>query len=168
MQTFKRCNFVLLHMINCYETELALLQKHWDILTDDQRSEVLDDLYDSGCIDTDILDDLSMKYEVPHVADFNRPNIGLCLDVIEKMTPTELHALETHMCCTVDELKVRMNDGNVLFFLLQNYLVSHFTLHLPPLEVFVIPDYYEVPFKIRKQSRAHLKQHRNSTRPHSA
>jgi len=150
------------------ETELALLQEHWNELTNDQRSEVLDDLEDCECIDVDVLEDLSMRFEVPCVPDFNRPNMGLCLDVLDKMTPDELQALETHIGCTVDDLKDRMNSGNVLYFLLQNYLVSHFTLHLPPLETFVIPDKYEVPINLRRKSRAHLKQHRNSTRPHSA
>lgn len=147
-----------------YETELDLLQKHWNTLTDNQRDDVLEDLYEGNCIDTDILDELSMKFEEPHVEDFNRPNIGLCLDVIEKMTPSELHALETYIGCSVDDLKVRMNDGNMLYFLLQNYLVRHFTLHLPPLEIFVIPDRYEIPFRLRRKSKAHMRK-LNSHRP---
>jgi len=140
-----------------HQTELTLLQKHWDTLTNEQRSEVLDDLEDCKCISADVLEDLSMRFEVPCIPDYNRPNIGLCLDVLEKMTPTELQNLETHIGCTVDELKVRMNDGNVLFFLLQNYLVRHFTLHLPPLQEHALPNRFEIPFKLRRKSRAHLR-----------
>lgn len=140
-----------------HETELALLQKHWDTLTNEQRSEVLDDLEECSCISIDILDDLSMRFEVPCIPDFNRPNIGLCLNVLDKMTPTELQALETHIGCTVDYLKDRMNSGNVLFFLLQNYLVSHFTLHLPPLQERVLPDRCEIPMQLRRKSRAHMR-----------
>lgn len=151
-----------------HETELALLQKHWDTLTNEQRSEVLDDLEECECISTDILDDMSMRFEVPCIPDFNKPNIGLCLDVLEKMTPSELQALETHICCTVDDLKAHMNDGNVLFFLLQNYLVRNFTLNLPPLREPELPAMFSIPFKLRRKSRAHLKNHRSTTRHHSA
>lgn len=151
-----------------YETELDLLQKHWDTLTDNQRADVLEDLYEGNCIDTDILDELSMKFEEPHVEDFNRPNIGLCLDVLDKMTPEELQALETYIGCSVDDLKIRMSGGNVLYFLLQNYLVHNFTLHLPPLREPELPAMFSIPFTLRRKSRAHMKQHRNSHRPHSA
>lgn len=137
-----------------HETELTLLQKHWNALTNEQRSEVLDDLEECGCIDPDVLEDLSMKFEIPCIPDYNKPNIGLCLDFIEKMTPSELHALETYVGCTVDELKTYMNDGNVLFFLLQNYLVSHFTLHLPPLQERALPDRCVIPMNYRRTSRA--------------
>lgn len=152
--------------MNIYLVELTLLQKHWDVLTNEQRSEVLDDLEECKYISTDLLDDLTMKFEVPCNPDFNRPNIGLCLDVIEKMTLSELQALETYIGCTINDLKDRMNDGNVLFFLLQNYLVRNFALNLPPLQEHALPD--EIPMKLRRTSRAHLKKHRNSTRPHSA
>ena len=145
-------------MYTCnHQTELTLLQKHWDTLTNEQRSEVLDDLEECSCISIDILDDLSMRFETPCIPDFNRPHIGLCLEVLEKMTPTELQALETHIGCTIEELKINMNSGNVLFFLLQNYLVSHFTLHLPPLEERALPDRFEIPMKLRRKSRAHLR-----------
>ena len=144
-----------IYMCICnHEIELALLQKHWDVLTNEQRSEVLDDLEECSCISTDILDDLSMRFETPCIPDYNRPNIGLCLEVLEKMTPTELQALETYIVCTVDDLKAHMNDGNVLFFLLQNYLVSNFTLHLPPLEERALPDGYVIPIKLRRKARA--------------
>lgn len=149
-----------------YTDELNLLQKHWNDLTNEQRSEVLDDLEDCKCISSDVLDDLSMRFEVPCIPDFNRPNIGLCLNVLDKMTPEELQALETHIGCTVDYLKAHMNDGNVLFFLLQNYLVSHFTLHLPPLEERALPDGYVIPMKLRRRARAHRRS-LNSHRPYS-
>lgn len=154
--------------MDTFETELALLQKHWCELTNEQRCEVLDDLEEYGCIDSDILDELSSRFEVPCVPDFNRPNIGLCLDVLDKMTPEELQALETYIGCSVDDLKIRMSGGNVLYFLLQNYLVHNFTLHLPPLREPELPAMFSIPFKLRQRSRAHLKNHRGTTRQHSA
>lgn len=164
MQTFKRPDTVLPSMTNCYQTELNLLQKHWDTLTNEQRSVVLDDLEDGKFIDSDILDELSMRFEIPCVPDFNRPNIGQCLDVIEKMTPTELQTLETHIGCTINDLKVRMNDGNVLYFLLQNYLVRNFTLNLPALQEPELSAMFSIPFKLRRNSRTHLRMCKSSTR----
>lgn len=138
-------------MLICnHKTELALLQEHWNELTNYQRSEVLDDLEDCECIDVDVLEDLSMRFETPCIPDYNRPNISLCLDVLDKMTPEELQALEKYVGCTVDELKTRMNDGNMLFFLLQNYLVRNFTLNLPPLQEPELPAMFSIPFTLRR------------------
>jgi len=153
----KRGDSVVPDMENCTcESELELLQKHWNNLTDNQRGKVLEDLYECDCISTDVLDELTLKFDTPHVEDFNRPNIGLCLGVMEKMTPSEAKALETYMGIPFSEINCRTEGSLVLFFALSNFIARNYQLNLPALKVHALPDRFSIPFTIRKKTRQEL------------
>jgi len=151
-----------MNICNC-NSELTLLQKHWDSLTDSQRYGVIEDMYNCDCISTDILDTLILRCDTPHVDDISVPDMCLCLEVVDKMTTEELKVLETYMEMSLSDLKTQMCNSTVLYHVLQNYLVKHFTLNLPPLELFVIPDRYSIPMTIRRRARTHLKHHQSTT-----
>lgn len=135
-------------------SELAFLKKFWNDLTTEQRSNVIEKFYQSECLDEEILEEVLLKCEVPHVEDFSIPEYDMCMDVLEKMTPEETQKLVTYIGFSVPDLKDAIQDSDVLFYVLQNHLARSFTLNLPPVEVFVIPDRYEIPMKLRRKSRA--------------
>jgi len=145
-------------------SELKYLQKYWNALMDTQRGEVIENMYDCDCISTDILDTLTLRWDTPHMEDTSTPDIRLSLEVMEKMTPTEIKALETYVEMSIGDLKEKIIDSTVLFYVLSNYLARNFSLNLPPLKLFVIPDRYEIPMNLRRRVRTHLR-HLNSRRP---
>lgn len=151
---------------NC-NSELALLQKYWINLTDSQRGEVIESCYDCDCISTDILDALTLRWDTPHVESFSTPDFRLCLEVMERMTPEEQKAFESYVEMSIGDLKEQIIDSTALFYVLSNYLARNFTLNLPPLKMFIIPDRYVIPMTIRRKSRTNLKHHRSSIQPHS-
>jgi len=135
------------------ESELAFLKRFWNDLIDWQRADVLEKFYQNDSIDDTILD--ALKHEEPHVEDFPIPDYNLCMNVLDQITTDETKKLVTYTGFSVPDLKDAIQDSDVLFYALQNYLARNFTLHLPPVEVFVIPDKYEIPMKLRRKARAH-------------
>lgn len=169
LEKLKRADNILLDMEKCTcKSELELLQKHWDCLTDNQRFMVIDKCYGCNCIAEDVLDELTLKTHTPHIDDFPIPYIEMCNDLIEKMTPDEIQKLEGYIGFTIKDLMEQIETSDVLFNVLQCYLARNFNLNLPPLKLFVIPDRYEIPFTIRKKTRRELRKCLNSHRQHSA
>lgn len=166
IQAFKWSDFVLLDMNICIcNSELEYLKKYWNDLTDNQRGEVIEICYDCDCIPESTLDDLTLRWDTPHMEDTSTPDFRLCLEVLDKMTPEEQKALESYVEMSISDIKEQIIDSTALFYVLSNYLARNFMLNLPPLKLFVIPDRYEVPMTIRKRVRTHLKHHRSSHRP---
>jgi len=147
------------------QTELEYLQKYWNDLTDNQRSAVIENCYECDCIDEEVLDELTLKSDSPHVEEFNRPNIGLCLGVMEKMTHSEAKVLETYMGIPFSEIHCRVDESEVLFYALSNFIARNYQLNLPALKVHALPDRFSIPFTIRKKTRQELRKYLNSTRP---
>ena len=155
-ETLKNIEFDIKSMyIYSEESELAFLKRFWNDLTNDQRSNVIEKFYQNDSIDTETLEELLMRHEEPHVEEFPIPDITLCMNVLDQMTPEETQKLVTYTSFSIPDLKDAIQDSDVLFYVLQNHLARNFTLHLPPVEVFVIPDKFEIPMKLRRKSRAH-------------
>lgn len=138
------------------ESELAFLKRFWDDLTTEQRSNVIEKFYQSECLDEEILEEVLLKCEIPHVEDFPIPEYPQCMDMLLEMTQEETQKLVTYTGFSIPELKEAIQDSDVLFNVLQNYLARNYKLDLPPVEIFVIPDRYEIPFKIRRASKTRL------------
>jgi hypothetical protein len=147
-----------------YESELAFLHKFWNDLTTEQRCSVVDKFCEADSFDQETLEDLLSKCELPYVDEFPIPDIEMCNDVLEKMTPDETQKLEGYVGFTIKYLMEHIETSDVLFNVMQNYLSRNFNLNLPPLKLWVIPDYYEIPFTIRKKTRRELRKCLNSHR----
>lgn len=165
LEKLKRGDILLRCMdTTIYESELAFLHKFWNDLTTEQRCSVVDKFCEADSFDQETLEDLLSKCELPYVGDFSIPDIDMCTDLIEKMTPDEIQKLEGYIGFTIKDLMEQIETSDVLFNVLQCYLARNFNLNLPPLKLFVIPDRYEIPFTIKKKTRQELRKYLNPHR----